>query len=133
MAVVWHDPTLIQREVWVGTGIIVASMVFTIFSLYSLVIKRWLRGYSKFVVILGSWLALFAVQLTYISAHSVVVYGVYYNETSGEYVYATAPNPMAIPVVAIMVATAIAVIASVLVAHNYEIYRRIIRRAYYIE
>jgi multisubunit Na+/H+ antiporter MnhC subunit len=133
MAVVWHDPTLIQREVWIGTGIIVASMVFTILSLYSLVIKRWLRGYSKFVVILGGWLALFAVQLTYISAHSVIVYGVYYNETSGEYVYATAPNPMAIPVAVVMVATAIVVIASVLVVHNYEVYRRIIRRAYYVE
>jgi multisubunit Na+/H+ antiporter MnhC subunit len=133
MTVVWHDPTLIQREVWIGTGIIVTSMVFTIFSLYSLVIKRWLRGYSKFVVILGGWLVLFAVQFAYLAAHSVVIYGVYYNETSGEYVYATTPNPMAIPVVAVMVATAIAVIASVIVVHNYEVYRRIIRRAYYVE
>jgi hypothetical protein len=131
MAVVWHDPNVVQREVWVGTVIIVVSIVFMLFSLYALLVKRRLRGYLKFIVVLGGWIVLFAVQLAYISTHSVIVYGVYYNETDATYVYAVAQNPIIIPVATVTIATAIVVIASILVSHLYEVYGRIWRRIYY--
>lgn len=131
MAVVWHDPNVVQREVWVGTVIIVVSIVFMLFSLYALLVRRRLRGYLKFIVVLGGWIVLFAVQLAYISTHSVVVYGVYYNETDVTYVYAVAQNPMVIPVATVTIATAIVVIASILVSHLYEVYGRMWRRIYY--
>ncbi len=132
MAVVWHDPNIVQREVWIGTAIIVASIAFTLFALYALLIRRMIRGYLKFIVVFGGWIALFAVQLAYLSAHSVIVYGVYYNETDGRYLYSVTQNPVALPVAAVTIATAIVVNASLLVSHLYEVYGEIYRRVYRI-
>jgi hypothetical protein len=131
--VVWHDPGVIQRDVWLGTAIIIASVAFTLFVFYAVLVRRRLRGYARLLVCLGGWLVLFAVQLAYVSAHGAIVYGVYYNEATGEYEYAVAQNPMMAPVIAVTVATALVVISSVLVAHLYEVYGRVARRVYYVE
>ncbi len=130
MAVVWHDPGVVQREALIGTFIIVVSVVFTLFSLYMLLVKRRLRGYGKFIVALGGWIVLFTVQLAYISTCGVIVYGVYYDEVSGEYSYSVVQNPMIMPVIAVTIATAFVVISSVLIAHIYEVYGKILRRIY---
>jgi phosphoribosylcarboxyaminoimidazole (NCAIR) mutase len=118
--------------VWIGTVIIVASIAFTLFVLYALLIRRMIRSYLKFIVVLGGWIALFAVQLAYLSAHSVIVYGVYYDEADGTYLYSMTRNPMAVSVAAVTIATAIVVNASLLVSHLYEVYGEIYRRMYRI-
>jgi len=130
MGVVWHDPTVIQNEVWTGTAVIAASLSFSLFALYSTLIRRWLRGYLKFVVVIGGWLVLFAVQLAYIASRGTIVYGVFYDEVTGEVSYAVAENPMVLPVAFTAVATAVVSVMSALISHLYEVYARAWKRAF---
>jgi len=133
LQIVWHDPTAIQREVLLGTVVIVVSLVFSIFSIYSTVYRTRFRGYRKFVVLLGGWVVLFAFQLAYLASRATIIYGVAFNVTSGEIVYATTGNPMALPVAAVTILTAVTVIASLLIAHTREQYGRLTRLVYYRE
>jgi len=114
LPVVWHDPSAIQREVWVGTVVVIASVLFTVLVLYSaMATSGWVRKH-RLLLVLGAWAILFAVQLAYVATSETVFYGVYYDETTGEYTYYTAVNPMVVPVAAITVATAVVMVAFVL-------------------
>ena len=124
---VWYDPTLIQREVWVGTAVVSASVAFTVFSLYATLSRSsWLRRY-RLVVVLTGWVILFAVQLAYLSSSSTILYGVYYDEVLGNYIHYTTSNPMGPAVVGVTVATAVVCIATSILAVVEE-FRRVHRR-----
>ena len=136
MGVVWHDPGVIQREIWVGTVIVAVSVAFSIFSLYSTAVKRgWLRGVKRYVVLLGGWILLLTFQLSYLSSHYVVVYGVLYNETTSSFSYAVVENPMWFPVLVVTVSTAVVAIGSFLIGLIYDYYSKMARsiRRVYIE
>ena len=129
VTVVWHDPGAVQREVLYGSAVIVASIVFTIFSIYATAFRTRFAGYRGVVVVFGGWLILFTVQLAYIASRATIVYGVSFNATSGEFTYSTAENPMALPVALITIATAVAVIASLLIMYSrvqFERLRRVV-------
>ena len=136
MGVVWHDPGVIQREVWAGTVIVAVSVAFSIFSLYSTAVKRgWLRGVKRYVVLLGGWIVLFTIQLSYLSSHYIVIYGVLYNETTSSFSYAVVENPMWFPVLVVTVSTAVVAIGSFLIGLIYDYYSKMARsiRRVYIE
>jgi hypothetical protein len=136
VGVVWHDPGVIQREVWAGTVIVAVSVAFSIFSLYSTAVKRgWLRGVKRYVVLLGGWTVLFTIQLSYLSSHYIIVYGVLYNETTSSFSYTTVENPMWFPVLAVTVSTAVVAIGSFLIGLIYDYYSKMARsiRRVYIE
>jgi len=125
--VVWYDPTLIQREVWVGTAVVSASVAFTVFSLYATLSRSsWLRRY-RLVVVLTGWVILFAVQLAYLSSSSTILYGVYYDEVLGNYIHYTTSNPMGPAVAGVTVATAVVCMATSVLAVVEEL-RRVHRR-----
>jgi hypothetical protein len=134
MGVVWHDPGVIQGEIWVGTVIVAVSVAFSIFSLYSTAVKRgWLRGVKRYVVLLGGWILLLTFQLSYLSSRYVVVYGVLYDEATSSFSYATVENPMWLPVLAVTVSTAVVTIGSFLIGLIYDYYSKMawsIRRVY---
>ena len=128
--VVWHDPSAIQRAVWKGTLIIAVSVAFMLFSLYSIAVRGgWLARY-RMLAVLGGWVILLMVQMAYVASSSTIVYGVYYNATSNSYIYYTAPNPAAVPVVGVIFVTAVVAIASFLIAYVRDQAVRMGRRRY---
>ena len=134
MQVVWNDPNIIKQEVWLGSLVIVFSVLYMFFAFYVSFFPpsrpSFLRGVKRIPVLIMGWIVLFIVQLSYITSRGVIIYGVAYNETSMSYVYLTADNPMMAPVIGVSVVVAIAVLGVVLVAYSTEQYRRAIRRIY---
>jgi len=134
MQVIWNDPNIIKQEVWLGSLVIVFSVLYMFFAFYVSFFPPskpgFLRGVKRFPVLIMGWIVLFVVQLSYIASRGVIVYGVAFDETSMSYVYLTAENPMMAPVVGVTVLVAIAVLGVVLLAYSMEQYRRIVRRVY---
>lgn len=134
MQVIWNDPNIIKQEVWLGSLVIVFSVLYMFFAFYVSFFPpsrpSFLVGVKRFPVLIMGWIVLFIVQLSYITSRGVIIYGVAYNETSMSYVYLTADNPMIAPVTGVTVVTAIAVLGAVLVAYSTEQYGRAIRRIY---
>ena len=125
---VWSDPTAGERIAWIGTWIIAASIVYIILSLLVLFtpIKK-MRGETRFILVIAGWILLFTVQLSYLTLNPIIVYAVIYDEASGSIKYLTRENPMAVPVSAMTIATALivwsAVIASYIIHHARELRR----------
>jgi hypothetical protein len=134
MQVVWNDPNIIKQEVWLGSLVIVFSVLYMFFAFYVSFFPpsrpSFLAGVKRFPVLIMGWIVLFIVQLSYITSRGVIIYGVAFDETSMSYVYLTADNPMMAPVIGVTVVVAIAVLGVVLVAYSTEQYRRAIRRIY---
>ena len=134
MQVIWNDPNIIKQEVWLGSLVILFSVLYMFFAFYVSFFPpgrpSFLRGVKRFPVLIMGWILLFIIQLSYIASRGVIIYGVAFNETSMSYVYLTAENPMIAPVMGVTVVVAIAVLGVVLVAYSTEQFRRAIRRVY---
>ena len=102
MTVVWHDPNLVRTEIMYGTLLIIASIVYIMFAIF---FAGRLRRTVRWVLTLGVMIALLAIQLAYLSSSSVIIYGVFFNETTGAYQYSTMKNPIAEGVVASTIIT----------------------------
>ena len=113
----WHDPSLLERVVWVGTAVIAISIVFSLFALYSTMVRTGWVARHRMLVILGGWALVFTIQLAYIATNPVVVYGVFYNVTSRGFEYSTTPNPVLTPVIGVTLATGVVTVASFLTGY----------------
>ena len=133
MTVVWHDPNIIRSEVIHGTMLIIASIAYIMFAVF---FAGKLRRRVRWILVLGAMIILLAVQLAYLSSSSVIVYGVYFDETTKTYQYSTMSNPVANGVVASAVMTLL--IGGVMTAYyileeSVESLGRIPRRRVYVE
>jgi len=102
MPVVWHDPNIIRSEVLYGTILIIASIAYIIFAVF---FAGKLRRRVRWIFTLGAMIILLAIQLAYLSSSSVIVYGVYYDETTRTFQYSTMNNPTVISVSASAIMT----------------------------
>lgn len=102
MVVVWHDPNMVRTEVMYGTLLIIASIAYIIFAIF---FAERLKRTVRWVLTLGVLIVLLAIQLAYLSSSSVIIYGVFFNETTGAYQYSTMKNPIAEGVVASTIIT----------------------------
>jgi glucan phosphoethanolaminetransferase (alkaline phosphatase superfamily) len=85
-----------------GTLLIIASIAYIIFAIF---FAERLKRTVRWVLTLGVLIVLLAIQLAYLSSSSVIIYGVFFNETTGAYQYSTMKNPIAEGVVASTIIT----------------------------
>jgi hypothetical protein len=133
MPVVWHDPNIIRAEVLYGTALIIASIAYIIFAVF---FAGKIRRRVRWILTLGAMIILLAVQLAYLSSSSVIIYGVYYNETTGTFQYSTMNNPAANAVLASAIMTLLiggAMTAYYILEESMESIGRILRRKVYYE
>lgn len=102
MNVVWYDPGLIRVEVFYGTLIIIASVIYIVFALF---FSNRFRGAVRWILPLTLLVILLSVQLFYVSSSSIVIYGVVFDEQSGTFQTYTATNPIVMGVVVMSIAT----------------------------
>jgi len=93
---------MVRMEVMYGTLLIIASIAYIIFAIF---FAGRLRRTVRWVLTLGVMIVLLAIQLAYLSSSSVIIYGVFFNETTGTYQYSTMKNPVAEGVVASAIIT----------------------------
>lgn len=133
MPVVWHDPNIIRSEVLYGTILIIASIAYIIFAVF---FAGKLRRRVRWIFTLGAMIILLAIQLAYLSSSSVIVYGVYYDETTRTFQYSTMNNPAANAVLASAIMTLLiggAMTAYYILEESVESLGRIPRRKVYYE
>ena len=128
MDATWSNPSVIQTEVFFGSLIIIVSIAYMVFTtIVSFYPPRsgLLSGLKRFIVVIAGWIIVFVMQLAYISSRGVLVYGVVYNSTTGDFTYLTARNPMEVPVTAVMFVTAMYVLGLILIVYSMEQYKRV--------